>query len=78
METDSSADEKNIPEAEIIAGFYTLKLEEEKDSEEVIYRVGIKNESEANDWLEEFSTLTRSSWIVCQTYPNAKRYSTHK
>jgi len=55
-----------------IGDFQTVRLEG-KSQNEVGYRVSFKTEIEAEKWLEEYSRVTRTSWIVLQTYPDAVR-----
>lgn len=62
-----------MSEKEITIGvFETVRLEEKRQNE-VEYRVSFKTEIEAEKWLEEYSRVSRTSWIVLQTYPHAVR-----
>lgn len=57
-----------------IGGFKTVKVKDSPSkNDEITYRVAISNEKEAKEWLRNFTIITKTEWIVYQTYPNAER-----
>ncbi|KAK3914193.1 Pre-mRNA-splicing factor SYF1 [Frankliniella fusca] len=56
-----------------VADFQTVRLSEKKSENEVVYRVSFTTEREAEKWLEEYSKVSRTGWIVLQTYPHTVR-----
>lgn len=49
-----------------VSRFETLLVE--KSEEFTVFRVAINNEAEAKEWLQEYSKISRTEWIVGQPF----------
>lgn len=54
-----------------VGGFKTVRV---NDGNAVLtYRAAICNKEEADQWLDHYSRMTRTHWIVKQSFPNVVR-----
>jgi len=44
--------------------FHTILAEELSSSDKTVYRASFTTKEELKQWMEEYSTVTRTDWIV--------------
>lgn len=52
---------------------FVAKQIENKNKDELLYRVSFTNEAEAKEWLQLYQLETRTHWQVDKTFPEPQQ-----